>query len=731
MNIDGQYEPKQPLTKQLISILKTPDRYRATVKKLEAGEGGCDVVHLDFEVVGLCQYPDCDIRAVEPIKVVIGSNIMPAVFLERADFPPVPHMNVHKDSRIKSICYSDQTYEEIRHKLNARFLLECINSWFVKTARSELHRTDQPLEPFFLGADGIIILNVVSDDHLFMSFEERYIEGQRILLQTNRDKDTDIYALCVIKVPPETKNILHRIPDTLLELTELFPEQNIKEQVKSFVKDILNIRHYPKEFMRLFAQSTSALFNCRTIILMDIPLARSDSSVVERNDYRVFVIDSTLGEMLADFGYPKKVETKKHKTSTSYPYDPAQDMSGKNIKIKMFMLQYAFSSRVAQILNQCDKNTAKQKIVQIGAGALGSQIFLNAVRAGIYRWSLIDNDRLWPHNLARHTLTQQEIGEYKVISMAKQAQSILPDINCEAITEDYFSQSEKILAALESADLIIDASASMPIERHLALDVSTKARKVSFFLNPSGNSTIMLLEDADASVRLDLLEMQYYHTLLLSPRYEEHLKNPESIAYSVSCRDVSGRISQDDMALSASLCNKALKQYTSEADAKVAIWTHSADGVVADMFEAEVWEFVDAGDWKVYIRRNLLDEFIKQRLISLPNETGGVLIGSFDYHRKILYIVHQIESPDDSISSPTSYIRGCNNLESNLNRIRAVTQDNLFYVGEWHSHPSNSTARSSDDDKLFSEMVAFNRDNCRPSCMLILGGNNKSLYVAE
>jgi hypothetical protein len=734
MDMDEEYIPKHSLTSQLLEVLRESDRYRATIKKCETAEdsrGVLDVIYLDFEVVGLCQYPDFDVKPVEPIKIAIRENAMPAVFLDRSDFPSVPHMNVHRDQSVKSICYSDQTYEEIRHKLNARFLLECINNWFVKTARNELHRPDQPLEPFFFGTEGIAILRAISDNHFFASFEERVIDGLRILTQTEKIEGTEVYAVCRISVPPETKNVLHRIPDTLQELAGLFPEQNIDKQVKLFISDVLSVRHNPKEFQRLFLQSLTALLKCKTIMLMDIPLARSDSTEAEQNDVRVFVIDTALELVLADFGYAKQVKKSKHRTTVSYPYSPEKDAGGKNISLKMFTPHVGFYSRSAQRLNHCDDQIANQKIAQIGAGALGSQIFLNAIRSGIYQWTLIDDDRLWPHNLARHTLSGKEVGEYKAVSLTRQAQGTLLDAECESIAENYFMQSERTVAALENADLIIDASASVQVERHLALDASTKARKASFFLNPSGNSTIMLLEDDDANVRLDLLEMQYYRALLLSPKYEKHLERSESIAYSTSCRDASSRISQNDMALSASLCGKAIKKYTPKPEAKIIIWTHNTDGVEADVIEAEPWESIECGEWKVYIMRSLLRKVLTQRLKCLPNETGGILIGSFDQQRKILYIAHQIESPDDSISSPTSYIRGCSGLAANLKRIGMTTQDNLYYVGEWHSHPTDNTARSLDDKKLFGEMVAYNRDNCRPSCMLILGSSNKSLYLAE
>ena len=113
------------------------------------------------------------------------------------------------------------------------------------------------------------------------------------------------------------------------------------------------------------------------------------------------------------------------------------------------------------------------------------------------------------------------------------------------------------------------------------------------------------------------------------------------------------------------------------------------------------------------------------------NETGGVLIGAYDISRKRIYVVSQVRAPEDSISSPTSFIRGCVNLPERLKYIYETTLDNLTYIGEWHSHPSANTQRSKDDVKLHKAIVDYNRENCLPGCMMILGTNRFSIYIDE
>lgn len=176
---------------------------------------------------------------------------------------------------------------------------------------------------------------------------------------------------------------------------------------------------------------------------------------------------------------------------------------------------------------------------------------------------------------------------------------------------------------------------------------------------------------------------------------------------------------------------KTIKLHTSNADGKIIIWTHVSDSVEKESFMAEKWITREYNGWQVELSLSLLNEMQADRRRALPNETGGVLIGAYDIARKRVYVVCQVKAPDDSISSPTSFIRGCANLPERLDDIYKTALDNLTYIGEWHSHPSANTKRSADDVKLHKAIVDYNRENCLPGCMMILGSDNFSIFIDE
>lgn len=712
------------ITKRLLELIKYDERYRIKLRWVKAASDSTeqqDIISLDFEIVGLCQYPAYAIKTVEPIDIYIAENTIPIVVL-RTDFPTVPHLNIHSDNSIKSMCYSELPFSELRHKMNSRFLLECINNWFVKTARNELHKRDQPLEPFFPYVKDTIVLNSSCLSQPFSRFSKRKNMVSTVLVQDDSDMSGENFAVLTLKKRIESGNIIRQIPKTLNQLLNIFSEETAYIQFREWLHKLFLIKTNPKEYNLRFKQSDYQLQNCRCLLVLIIPLARQLDEEAEQYDSHVFMTNQKLSAILKDFGFTSN----RSKLESNF-----RNNMGENISLTPYNLQLDISPSLARIYNGENGENGQFKFTIIGAGALGSQIVSNCIHSGFGEWIIIDNDILWAHNIARHALTREDIGRHKAEALVEKMKRVTLDAKISGIVEDIFTECDDTKNALAVSDIIVDTSASPAVERYLAIEQQSTARKVSFFLNPQGNSTVMLFEDASRDIRLDLLEMQYYYTLLSDEKYTMHLSVSDMLIYSGTCRSTTSRLPQDNVALSAALCCKALKEHSQKTEAAINIWTYSNGNVKFDKIAVYDWNENDVGSWKVYVFKPLIETIYSQRQSSIPNETGGVLVGAFDYARKFLYLVGQIESPDDSISSPTSYIRGCHGLEQRLNRIEDVVKDNLYYVGEWHSHPNTGTQMSRDDKILFSAIVEYNREKCIPGCMLIAGSSEYSIYIDE
>ena len=359
-----------------------------------------------------------------------------------------------------------------------------------------------------------------------------------------------------------------------------------------------------------------------------------------------------------------------------------------------------FSAAVISGANQL----VSDRFVAVGVGALGSQVVMNAARSGFGNWTLIDHDYLMPHNLVRHSLYRVFVGYKKAEAVAFEANSILGE-TClfSAISSNVLHPGRKVgevSKAFEEAHVILDMSASESVARALARDINGNARRISLFLTPTGKDLVMLAEDKDRELKLDALEMQYYRAVLNDSKLKDHLDTSEDrYRYAQSCRDVTARLPQDLVSLHASIGTRALRTVVRDTSANVAIWQAKKDGTVkrVDVKPAEVVCFVKDG-WEIITDKTLLEKLYMLRKDKLPNETGGVLLGTYDLERKIIYIVDALPSPPDSEEWPTLYIRGCEGLCEMVTNLSKKVHGMIAYIGEWHTHPDGAGASPSNDD---------------------------------
>ncbi|HET8924793.1 MAG TPA: Mov34/MPN/PAD-1 family protein [Candidatus Acidoferrum sp.] len=136
------------------------------------------------------------------------------------------------------------------------------------------------------------------------------------------------------------------------------------------------------------------------------------------------------------------------------------------------------------------------------------------------------------------------------------------------------------------------------------------------------------------------------------------------------------------------------------------------------------------GSWRLVTDDSFILSVRRDRRRKLPRETGGVLLGSWDLVRGIVYVVASIAAPDDSEEWPTSYIRGAGGLEATVRAATMRTGSQLQYIGEWHSHPDEHTAEPSEDDlKLFSWLQEYLRQDGYAPVMLIVAETELGWYV--
>ena len=720
-------ELKNLFSKNIVQVLENTGLGKlVSVDAIDDDKQDCLVV--DIGPLQIPQFPVFEVKKIEQVTIIVSDNTLPEV-LCRKDFPVVPHLNVKSDG-VKSLCLFDVPFREIEYMFNASMFIRRIVYWFEKTARGELHQPDQPLEPFFPYVNDYIIM-AYSNGIPFFRYKKIKTSNGDIFFETPLE-DTTVGNVAIrldISISKVyTENIINKMPETLGDLDSAFDEKIVDKIIETAFLT-WEVKRDQKLYKLLFNQSERALKNCPIFLVVEISLSRDKESKPEQWTTKIFKLDSSLLSFLLSCGYSVK-NGKLVKINQSGEYE--------RIKLMPFEALLNFNKEYARRLNNISTKEDK-KFVQIGLGSLGSQIANNCIREGYGIWTFIDPDCILPHNLARHCLFAQNIGENKALAMKAFSEAIIMSDNPPCVEKAYntniFSTEhiQSFISDISSSTLVVDTSASIAVSRFLSHILSSSTRCVSLFMNPSGTALIMLAENADRTIKLDTLEMQYYSLLTNSSDLTQHLKNEKHIVYSSSCRNASLTYSQDNVSIFSGIGSKEIKKLENTDKATIKIWTIDENDTSIHLKSAKgcIFNNYKHKDWQIKVAYMLEEHLHQMRIQKIPHETGGVLIGSFDYKQKICYIVDSIDSIEDSEEYPCAFVRGSKGLSKKLNDISEITIDNLTYIGEWHSHPNDNTNQSTDDKKLMESIVDYNRTKSSPGCMIIVGETHISVYLNE
>ena len=167
--------------------------------------------------------------------------------------------------------------------------------------------------------------------------------------------------------------------------------------------------------------------------------------------------------------------------------------------------------------------------------------------------------------------------------------------------------------------------------------------------------------------------------------------------------------------------------------AVIRVWDRSAEGGLAVYdVPARTERSFPLGDLRVYFDAGLEDQMRDLRQRALPAETGGILLGYYDFNVQALVLVAALGAPTDSESSPGSFERGTDGLEQAVEEASRRTAGIVGYVGEWHSHPrGHSAAPSGDDIVQLGYLARGMAEDGLPGVQLIVGETDIAILAGE
>jgi Prokaryotic E2 family A/Prokaryotic homologs of the JAB domain/ThiF family len=687
-------------SKGVVRYAKTADY----VKLIECrrSSDGVEAVVCDLEIE-LAQRP---VNAIVPLERVAmlfrpADDTYPDVVSLRADFPDVIHLNARPPGRPKSFCLYLEPFDELQLHWTPHLFVERVRAWLAKTADGSLHPEDQGLEPLVFLPFGTLVVPrdlLSAKEAPLQLYIVRAVDAEKRsvwiaeLGQSGDAPKREFVAAC-FDCPPQTHGVIRSAPEDLAQLNQFLMPTGF-----DIVAEIWALLAEWKK-SKLFREVESA----KLFLILRLPKRRVEGGNVEIIDRLAFLCDCTLKDL--DQRLETFEVTHDYKGMIAIPESVA---TRANIALLPFDVTEEFSLQRAAELNGIEAEA--RPFCLLGAGAVGGQILDTLLRSGFGTWTVVDLDRLLPHNLARHRLTGCFVGQRKAVAMTNLMNDIFRGEVVVPLCVDVLrpgTDRDALNTATANAAAVCDCTASVPVARAIAAGEVKTRRAVSIFLNPSGNALVVLAEDNRRRSRLDWLEMQYYREVALNPHLLGHLRTAATTRYSNSCRDVTARVSQESITLFAGIGCRAFREALRDAAAQICIWQlDSASQIRRIDVEPEPVIVTDIAAWSVCTDSQLLHSISTFRQLRLPNETGGVLLGSYDMQRRIIYVVAMLPSPPDSEEWPTSYKRGCTGLRAALAEVEERTLLNLEYVGEWHSHPEGAATDMSDIDKVAMTEIA-------------------------
>jgi hypothetical protein len=708
-------------------------RYGALVENRRWGD--LELVILDLRT-GAPQRPVYPILSTERVGLFFAQeHAQPLVTILRDDFPDTEHQLLVPEGCPATICIDDRPWAEARLTWTPAELIERIVSWFRRAGRGELHDARQPLDPILMGSPlSFFIARSVLDAGLAQDLIAEHDPSDRSTLCVRRADQhippaAEPFAIFAYRVPAEQMKRLKYAPDNLASLAAKLAEcginlfDDLRERLTTWLTE---------------GASAGWRLNARFAVIVEMPIISPHGVQQDGMDHRAFITAWAAGDIAVALGIAEKAPAGLgivgyvKKLGTVVVNEAAiADIKAQTAEVHL-AFEPDFAARLAGRRMPDDR-----KVVLVGAGAIGSHVADDLAREGRFSWTVIDGDRLLPHNLARHVARGDQVRQFKANILAEHINNIFGGSpRSTAIVASLFAdgaQGTAIDTALREADLIIDATASVVAARYLS-DHAAQGRRASAFFNPAGQAAVLLAEPKDRSLTLRDVEAQYHGLVLRTERLGDHLgKQADTVAYTGACRAVTNRIPQWRAAVLSGLAAAGFANAADTDAAAITIWTIAPNGeVTVDTTAPEPVMRFQADSWQIAIDSGLVRRIHRMRDSRVPCETGGILLGLVDIPAKRIHLVDASPAPPDSVEEPGSFVRGVVGVPDLIGSVRRRTADQVRYVGEWHSHPPRSPARPSViDGQQLDWLAALMGMDSMPALMLIAAEHELAVIFAN
>lgn len=697
-----------------------------------------------------------DIREVEPILLLCSCKEIkykaPIVLSNRVDFPveKLPHTAVFKG--IAWICLHRGNITDWYIEHSVQDFINRIRSWFSDAASGRLIKNGDEFEPMLIDEETADI--IYSYDNIINWIENYW----------NTHNKKSGYAFITYSVGNENLNIMQN--DYSIKVTGIYEKNKLREIIKNkglnveikrdnreseyigiltwsskdFIYDeYFKISYGKLEELTSLNEELKNNFRHALGAIKNSSINREYSLVITAVNRPTKLIGYNTNIELLNFIF----ETKKVRIGRAENYD----LNGFIMALKQLEI---FNSNIALKMSGNSYIDTNKKILFVGVGALGSKIIFHLARNGFKNITVIDNDTLYPHNLARHSLYAESVGEKKAKEIVTKLEAMYSDDKTSSFNysqESFISYAEA--HDLTSFNVIFDFTTSKSVLSYLT---DTKLELPNIIvrgeLGDGGKLGILMIEGKDRKPRIDELQMLLFKNAFTTDELSEWLRNYkylreetgeaqfEDIVIGMGCNTHTMRLSDDVISNHASIFANYIKQLIC---GKVNnLGTISINYFNENNYIQNYFNTISAGEF-IYSKCNdtewvvklYIETWSKIKSLLTKNinvEVGGILLGRMDLNKKIIYVI-DIFVPQDNKGSSSIFIKGSEGVLKYLEKVSYKTGDMIKYVGDWHTHPNFSTNMSITDEIALKELKENMKGTQYPAHIMIFNNDSFSSYI--
>ena len=379
----------------------------------------------------------------------------------------------------------------------------------------------------------------------------------------------------------------------------------------------------------------------------------------------------------------------------------------------------------------------------LGAGALGSAYLDYALRGGTNQITVIDNDSLLPHNIARHRGDLNHVLEKKTDIVQDLANKRLADSKVKKFAESILSLNDENLAIrFCDVDYVIDATANPLVRRRLSSLKGIDLPVMRSEIFHRGRLGVSLITKLGTTQNLNCL----FHQLVALAMDNSHVSQwldyensrtykDEELLIGFGCYCRTTRLPLyivDAHAVSSfAVANQTLQTFDRPL---IVLHTLDEKGLsqgtqVIQAEPVQLFENSATSGWRVIVANGVLKSMGEFREKAVPNETGGYFYGALDEHAREIYVVAVSSEPPGTSGTPTSLQLGRYGLTGFEKTFARRTRNRLPPIGAWHSHPDGGPAPSCVDMKTFCNFAEEDSRRGLPTVMAISAPAGETFVV--